>query len=120
MPEYIFTAKSPQGQTVTETIHGPSADEVVLTLHDRGYSEIQLHTDDVSAIYTDTSATPNLSPAEVLHFRSRSGRLAGFLFVTRKVYAEGWKMHLFFLAIVMVRRVLQFPWGWIDYPLPHR
>lgn len=115
MPEYILTAKSPNGSTVTEAIHAPSADDAVLTLHERGYSEIQLHTDDVGALYSKQNEIPNITPAEYLQHRDRQGRWFSFLFVARKLYADSWKMNLVFLAIVVVRRFFNLPWNWIDY-----
>jgi tetratricopeptide (TPR) repeat protein len=115
MPEYILTAKSPAGSTVTERVDAPTADEAVLTLHERGYSEIQLHTDDVSALYSKSSEIPNLSPSEYLQHRRMRGRWASFLFVSYKLYREGWKMTLLFVVVLVVRRGLNLPWNWIDY-----
>ena len=114
MPEYLITARSPQGRTATECVDASSADDAVLIMHERGYSEIRLHCDDVGAQYSKPSQSP-FSPAECLDFRRhRYHPLRSILLVTRKLYLQGWKMYLTFLAFAVGRRWLQLPWNWID------
>jgi type II secretory pathway component PulF len=65
MAEYLASARTPDDRKVTERIEAESADQVVQILRDRGYADIVLHTDDVSALYSRQSEVDkHISPRE--------------------------------------------------------
>lgn len=115
MPEYLATARTADGKTVTERLDAASADEAVQALRDRGYDEIILHTDDVGALYSKQSAVDSvITPREILWFRDLPAPLAGFLIVTMKLYKQGWFWYLAALALLAYRYAQGLTWNALD------
>jgi hypothetical protein len=115
MPEYLATARNPQGKKVTERLEVNSADEAVQVLRDRGYDEIVLHTDDVGARYTkQKSVESNVTPSQYLWFRSMPSWLAHVLIVTISSYRKGWYWNLAAIALLAYRLSVGRPWGAIE------
>jgi tetratricopeptide (TPR) repeat protein len=120
MGEYLFTARNPDGRKVTERLDGESADGVLQTLQERGYSDIVLHNDDVGARRSNQKAVERyISPRDYIGFRTRKGALGNILFTIRKCYQLSWKLLLVLVGLLVVRwwyRPL-LPWGDLDYVL---
>ncbi len=64
-PKYLFTARNARGRKRTELQEASSADELVRRLEEEGYSNIVLHTDDLTAVYLGS----NQIPAKLLRIR---------------------------------------------------
>ncbi len=116
MREYILSGRTPAGKKVTERVEALSADAAVETLHQRGYTEIVTHTDDVSALFTQQKKLADIiTPKDYISFRQRRGYLRKAMFFARKLYLQNWKWNLFFLITLVVRRWMQLRWGLLDY-----
>ncbi len=114
--EYLLSGCSPEGKKETVRIDAPSADLAVKQLQKRGYEEIVLHTDDVSAHYTHASEVENeITPAEFVKFRYFGSWLDDALFVAWKLYKSGWMVYGAALALLVFRRVMDWPRGLTDY-----
>src|SRR5262249_10808963 len=104
------------GRKVTERLEAESADEVLQTLRDQGYTDVVLHTDDVSAQYTRQSAvSKHISPREYVAFRRFRGHFDHTFFLLRKLLVSSWLILLCSLGLLAVRRGLGLPWGFLDY-----
>lgn len=114
VPEYILTARRPNGQTATERVDTTSAERAVRTLEERGYTDIVLHTDDVAAHYTrQRQVDEHVSPAEFLQM-GRSSRLGlGFIYVGQWYAALWWLVGIAMLTFAY-RRWIDWPWGTLD------
>jgi tetratricopeptide (TPR) repeat protein len=90
-----------------------SADLVQFVLRDRGYTEVVLHTDDVSARYTNQSAVErHVTPRDYVGFRRR-GPVGDVLFLARKLYQGSAFLMLAALGMLVFRRWRRDPWaGW--------
>src|SRR5262249_38103263 len=116
MPEYLYTARDPDGRKVTERLEAESADEVLQTLRHQGYTDVVLHPDDVSAQYTRQSAvSKHISPREYVAFRRFRGHFDHTFFLLRKLLVSSWLILLCSLGLLAVRRGLGLPWGFLDY-----
>jgi tetratricopeptide (TPR) repeat protein len=115
MPEFLVTGDSPQGRTETVRLEAPTADAAVKRLQQQGYREIVLHTDDVSARYTQQSAVEEtISPEEFVRLRNL-GPLGNLLFLLRKMYAQNRPGHVVAIAVIAARRYFGWEWGFLDY-----
>lgn len=114
--EYLLSGRTPGGRKVTERVEAANADAAVEALRQRGYSEIVLHTDDVSAVFTQQRRVePHVTPKDYVGFRYRKGYLGRVVYLARKVYVQNWKWNVAFLAVLVVRRMVHSPWGVMDY-----
>jgi tetratricopeptide (TPR) repeat protein len=115
MPEFLLSGRSLDGRQETVRLDAPSADMAVKLFKNQGYTEIVLHTDDVSARYTHQSdVAETISPKEYLRFRNM-GPLGDVLFLLGKLYAQGWYFHLAAIGVIAVRRYFDWPWGVLDF-----
>jgi len=115
MPEYLLTARNSEGRQTTERVDTASADLAVQTLQRRGYSDIVLHTDDVSALYTRQSdVEDSVSPAEYVRLRTYRGRLAEFFYLAGKVYSTYWHVELLLAAFLVGRPLLNWSFSMLD------
>lgn len=115
MSEYLLTGRDRAGHKVTERVEAGSADEAVRLFRGRGYEDVVLHTDDVSALYTKHSRVESVfSPRQYLWFRAMPGRLAAFLLITIKSYEAGRLLYLAALALLAYRRYEGWPWTFFD------
>lgn len=113
MPEYLATGRNSDGKKVTERVDTTSADEALRILRERGYDDIELHTDDVGAHYTRQSAVNEvISPGQILWFRRMPSSLAFYLIVTLELDKKGWTWCVLPLALLAYRRYSQLPWIW--------
>ncbi len=116
MPEYLLTGRSRNGKQETVRIDAPTADLAYKQFQKRGYHDIELHTDDVSAHYTRQSEfADEITPAEYLQFRYFGSWLDDALFVAWKLYNSGWIVYGAAAAFLMFRRIMNWPQGWSDY-----
>ena len=101
MPDYFFTAVTPQGRTVTDVIEGESVAEVYQSLRDDGFTNIVMHSDDISARYLkyDKNARQAFTPKEFLDIaHSRGWR--GFLILSRALFKKNWLLPLIGVALL--------------------
>ncbi|MCR4410960.1 MAG: hypothetical protein NUV77_00880 [Thermoguttaceae bacterium] len=114
MAEYLLTGRTPEGKKATERVEAASADDAVKTLRDRGYTEIVLHTDDVMAQCAGPGLTNQfITPADHVVMR-RLGQWGYMLFVLAKLYRQGWSLNLLAVGFLVFRRVMAYPWGFLD------
>ncbi len=115
MPQYLATARNPQGAKVTERVDADSADRAVQLLRERGYEEIDLHTDDVGALYTDQKTVEKqISPRQYLWIRNLPSPVSSFLIISANSYKQAWALNLAALAGLIYRRSQHVPWGSFD------
>jgi Tetratricopeptide repeat len=89
MPEYLITVRCPDGRKITERVPANSADEAVQYLHERGYDEVVLHSDDIQAQFTRQRAkTEQISADDVLMMRNRPFGVGLFLVTTIQGYKK--------------------------------
>jgi tetratricopeptide (TPR) repeat protein len=114
MPEYFISARDPNGRKVTERFEASSADEAVEALHNVGYTEIVLHTDDVFAAVAPIRRSPasKLSPREIVKLRS-GGDLSLSLFLLRRAYFSWWPPVV--VAMALCHWSLTRAWGEIEW-----
>jgi tetratricopeptide (TPR) repeat protein len=118
MPQYLVTARTAEGMKVTERVDADSADKVVQILRERGYDEIDLHTDDVGALYTDQKKVEKLiSPRQYLWFRDLPSPLGVVLVIVVNSYKQAWVLNLAALAGLIYLRSWHTPWGLLDASL---
>jgi len=102
LPEHILTARTREGAEVTERVEALSGDAAVDILRQRGYSDIILHTDDVTALYRQPDATKRyVSARDYIGFRTSGGG----------TYLRHWPFFLLDVGILVVRRILGSHWG---------
>lgn len=125
MPDYLLTAKRPNGHEVTERVDATSADEAVQILRDRGYADVVLHTDDIGATYTrHRDVERYVTTKEYVSFRQGLGYVGGVLLLARKLSLTFALTILLAAASLAGRRWLGVPWSiWdtvllIAIPLP--
>jgi hypothetical protein len=115
MSEYLLTGKRPDGATATESVQANSGDEAVEVLRQRGYTEIVLHTDDVSAALNPSQTNEHISAREYVALR-QCGTYATFVgFLVLKFYKIGWKMNLAMVGLIAFRRYWGLPWNFWDF-----
>jgi tetratricopeptide (TPR) repeat protein len=118
MAQYLVTARNAEGSKVTERVDADSADKVVQILRERGYDEIDLHTDDVGALYTDQKKVEKqISPRQYLWFRNLPSPLGFILVVIVNSYKQTWVLNLAALAALVYRQSRQISWGSFDTAL---
>jgi tetratricopeptide (TPR) repeat protein len=116
MPDYFFTAVTPQGRTVTDVIDVESVAEAHQSLLDDGFTSIVMHSDDISARYLkyDEKARNTLTPKEFLEISQTRGNWRGFLILSRVLFKKYWILPLFGLALLGFRRGSGYPFGALD------
>jgi len=115
MHEYLFTGRRPDGRRVTDRVDADSADEAVIWLHDRGYTEIVLHTDDVMARLTRQKKVARyVSPKEYVAFRHMRGNLDYAWYLIRKLYRQNWWCFVLGVGAIGFRRYSGRPWDELD------
>ncbi len=98
MAEYLISGLRETEQRSTVIIQANSSEEAIAIMTERGYRELTLHTDDVSALYTKaTEVSDVFSADEYLGFQTR-GTLAAIFFMVKKIYRNNW---LFTSAIIL-------------------
>lgn len=107
MPEYLATARRPNGRRVTEKVEAASADEVVSILRDRGCDEIVLHDDDVTAVASSRSAA--CSPGLRVLLRKRP-LVGSFLVATLAGYRMMWFIAMLFALWAVYAFYAGFHW----------
>lgn len=112
MPEYLVSARSPDGRKITERMEASSPDEVVKLLESRLYSEIVLHTGEIEAFYDREmkglkpdacQSPPVVPPREFLRMRLSSTFLGQVLFLVRTLYIRCWWTFVIPLAFLAFR-----------------
>jgi len=113
MPKYLLSGTDARGRPRTEAVSAPTADEATRRFKARGYSDVTLHSDEVIGHLFKPEVLRHLTPRDYLAL----GRVSRGQFVWRmvvKLYRSQWWMFLIFAALVVGRRVLEVPWGFID------
>jgi hypothetical protein len=116
MATYLFTARDRDGRQVTEAMEAPSADWVVLKLNKDGYTDIVLHTENVSANYT--KMVEGVSPKQYVKFRRKPSRLID---TWRAILGFYWSFSgicLAATALFAYRRWAQLPFHPVDIACP--
>lgn len=85
MPDYLFTARSPDNRTVTEFIDAESANAVLATLRRRNYSDIVLHTDDTAAYFSAPRDNEQLSARDYVRLRNARSDAGIIFFLLGKI-----------------------------------
>lgn len=114
MPDYFFTAVSPLGRTVTDVIDVESVAEAQQVLLDDGYTNIVMHTDDISARYVkyDENCRGVFTPKDFLEYANSRG-WRGFLILCRVLFKKNWLGILIGAAVLGSRRASGQPfWFW--------
>ena len=113
MPQYLVTGKNVHGRAVTEAVTAPTADEAVRKFKARGFADVVLHSDEVLGHLFDPELLENLSPRDFLAL-GRVSR-AGYLWrMVVRLYTKQWWLYALMIALVVGRRVLDEPWGFLD------
>src|SRR5438552_14338695 len=92
---YLFRAKNPRGNPVSDQVMATSAGEAMKKLRDSGYSEIELHTDD---IFSRAGENPEWSarvrqtvrPDTLIRFRYSTRRQVKWLHILNAYRAIAW------------------------------
>lgn len=119
MPEYLYTARSPEGKTVTDRIAAATVDTARYALETRRYQDIVFHTDDSTArldAQTARDLDPDgdgevLTPEQQLAARRGGGFFSGLWFA--------WKVNAVFWLPILVWCLISYfgsrPFGWGDW-----
>lgn len=99
---YLFTACNREGRKVTESIEAPSADWVVLKLNKDGYTDIVLHSDNVSAAYT--KPVEGVTPEQYVKFRQKPTPLGDAWWIAKQLYWQLAGLFVLVIAILAYRR----------------
>jgi tetratricopeptide (TPR) repeat protein len=113
MPKYLLSGTDDRGRQRTEVVTAPTADEATRRFKARGHSDITLHSDEVLGHLFNPKVLKHLTPRDCLAL----GRVSRGQFLWRmtvKLYRSQWWMFLIFAALIVGRRVLDVPWGFID------
>jgi tetratricopeptide (TPR) repeat protein len=100
--EYLITGRNRRGRRVTQIVRAASGDEAAATFGAQGYTEVVLHTDDVSAPLVKASAAAGLTPSEQVAIRTM-GEGRRFLFFAWKSYRTIWPVTFLALAMIGLR-----------------
>jgi tetratricopeptide (TPR) repeat protein len=114
MPKYLLSGTNVHGRSVTEVVAAPTADEAVRRYRARGYADVVLHTDEVMGHLFDPEAMGSLTPRDYLTL----GRISRPRFLWELVvrqYRQQLGLMLILFALVAGRRLLDVPWGFLDY-----
>lgn len=118
MPEYIISGTTPNGRKVTESVIAPSAAAAVERWRTAGYTDIELHTDDMSCSPEGNRRGGLLgvrAPAkDTIRFTHASPSRA-FLLTMWLAYRDLAVPVAVFAAILLVRRVRAVPVDYTDY-----
>jgi tetratricopeptide (TPR) repeat protein len=115
MPEYLATVRGPDGRKLTENVVASSADEAVQFLRKRGYEEIELHTDDIGALFTRQRAkAEHLSAGDYLLIRNLP-RVGLFVVLVLKGYRTTWFAIILGALYLAYLRSAGRPWGVSDW-----
>jgi tetratricopeptide (TPR) repeat protein len=116
MPEYLATVRRPDGCKVTENVVADSADEAMRFLRKRGYDEVVLHNDDVTALFThQREKAEHITPDDYLLLRDLPRGVGLFVVVTLRGYRAMWfAMVLVALALTQLRYFGR-PWAFWDW-----
>jgi tetratricopeptide (TPR) repeat protein len=116
MPEYLATGRRADGRKVTENVVCNSADEAMRLLAERGYNDVVLHSDDISAqIIRQREKAEYLSPRDFILIRDLPPRVGLFVVRTMRGYRKMWPaMALVALALAYLRYAGG-PWGFWDW-----
>jgi len=113
MPQYMLTGTNVHGRPVTEVVEAPSTDDAVRRFKARGFVDVVLHSDEVLGHLFDPDVLQNLSPRDYLAL-GRVSR-AGYLWrLIVRMYRQQWWVFALMIALVVGRRVLDEPWGFLD------
>ena len=117
---YLFRASDASGKRITGQIMALSAENAVLRLQRAGYTDIELHTDDVLSRAGKNSkhaaAEQQVSPATRIRLQTATPRQARWLSILN-VYRKS-ALGLAVLAFVfLLRRYNLTPFGAVDYGL---
>src|SRR5262245_7321238 len=115
MPKYMLTGKNAGGRAVTEVVPATTADAAVDRFKARGFTDVVVHSDEVIGhLFKPEVLGDHLSPKDYLAL-GRVSR-AGFIWrVIAQMYRSQWWLFLVVVALFVGRRVLEAPWGVIDY-----
>lgn len=117
MPEYLLTGRDAAGKSTTERVEAGSADDAVRIAREAlRLSDVVLHTDDVGALYQrQKDVAEVITPRDFLRFRDLPAPVAGFLVVSKGVYLRFWRMTLLLIGLIVARRWMGVPWGFLDW-----
>ncbi len=114
--EYLLTGRSPDGRQVTERVEAPSADAAFELFRQRGYTEIVLHSDEVTALYSGQSdVAANFTPQEYIELRNTGSFWGNVWFMVRKMYRSAKFSNLLLLIIFGFRRYSGLTWNLWDW-----
>jgi tetratricopeptide (TPR) repeat protein len=114
MPKYLLSGKNTDGRSVTEVVTAASADDAVRRYQARGFADVVLHSDEVQGHLFDPNALQNLTPRDYLTLGRVSRARYLWLLIVR-LYRQQWGLMVLLVALVVGRRVLDVPWGFLDY-----
>jgi Tetratricopeptide repeat len=116
MPEYLATVRGSDGRKSVENVEARSADEAVRFIRERGCELITLHTDDLTALFTQQrKREKHISARDYILMRSLPRGIGLFWVLTLKGYRSMlWPMIFVAIALVTLRSAGQ-PWGFWDW-----
>jgi hypothetical protein len=103
MPEYLATARRPDGRKVTEAVVADSADEALRLLRQRGYDEVVLRSEDVMGLFMRPREKDDISAGDYLLIRNLPRGVGVFVVGTHRGYRKVWLVML--LAALALARL---------------
>jgi Flp pilus assembly protein TadD len=113
MPKYLLSGTDDRGRQRTEVVSAPTADEAARRFKARGFTEVTLHSDDVTGHLFKPGVLEHLTPRDYLTL----GRVSRGQFMVRmivKLYRGQWWLFGAMAALVVGRRILNVPWELLD------
>lgn len=118
MPDFIVSATRSDDRRTVEYIVAQSAQGALAKAHERGYQDITLHTDDLSAATQQTGKQRETIrkhvSARLMKRLHTSGPVRTRLLMIWEIYRRGAMLSAIILACFLYRRAVSKPWTWLD------
>lgn len=113
MPNYLLSGTDDRGRHRTELVSAPTADDAARRLRDRGYSDVTLHSDEVTGHLFRPELLKHLTPRDYLAIgRVSRGQFVAWMIL--RLYRSQWWLFLAVVALVVGRRALDVRWEALD------
>lgn len=121
MPDYLLSGTNARNRKCVESVTAVNAAEAVAIMQQRGFTDVELHTDDITkscqpAGKERDNARQHLRPEQELRLQD-SGGLGIVLLALSHGYRRMWVFMVLITGGLVARRVMGAEWAAIDYIL---
>jgi tetratricopeptide (TPR) repeat protein len=116
MPEYLASVRRDDGRKVTVNVDAGSADEAMRLLRERGYEDVVLHSDDLTALYVrQREKAEHLSPRDYLVIRNFPRGVGVFVVMILNGYRKLWAVFAIAGVAFVSHRYVGGRWDFWDW-----